>query len=28
VFCFEDPDGSVLELVQYQKQTIKPPKPW
>ena len=28
VFCFEDPDGSVLELVQYQKRTVKPPKPW
>jgi catechol 2,3-dioxygenase-like lactoylglutathione lyase family enzyme len=28
VVCFEDPDGSVLELVQYQKQAIKPPKPW
>jgi catechol 2,3-dioxygenase-like lactoylglutathione lyase family enzyme len=28
VVCFEDPDGTVLELVQYQKKTVKPPKPW
>ena len=28
VVCFEDPDGSILELVQYQKKTVKPPKPW
>ncbi len=28
VVCFEDPDGTVLELVQYQKQAVKPPKPW
>jgi len=28
VVCFEDPDGTVLELVQYHKQAVKPPKPW
>ena len=28
VVCFEDPDGTVLELVQYQKRAVKPPKPW
>ncbi len=28
VVCFEDPDGAVLELVQYQKSPEKPPKPW
>jgi glyoxylase I family protein len=28
VFCFEDPDGTVLELVQYHKRAVKPPKPW
>jgi glyoxylase I family protein len=28
VVCFEDPDGSILELVQYHKKTVKPPKPW
>jgi glyoxylase I family protein len=28
VVCFEDPDGTVLELVQYQKKAVKPPKPW
>jgi glyoxylase I family protein len=28
VVCFEDPDGTVLELVQYQKKAIKPDQPW
>jgi hypothetical protein len=28
VVGLEDPDGTVLELVQYQKKTVKWPKAW
>jgi hypothetical protein len=28
VVGFEDPDGPVLELSQYQKKTVERPKAW